>query len=394
MDDKSSFPIYRAAVSGLLAMLVWVGIARFGYGPLVPALVGAHWYSAAAAFWLGAINLLGYFFGAALMRFWRGLLPAKAADRRADGGDRFVAAGLGTELGHGLVRLLAAALRRHRRRADGADGRRRGRPRAAGTRKGQVGGITFAGMGAGITLSSLLIPLLVKQGLVFTWTVLGLVAVAATLVVAWLMPDATITASPPKRGEAKMNRAVLLLVIAYAGSALGFVPHMLFLSSFVAIGLQRGVAAGADVSAWLGVAAALGPVILGRVADRFGFLPTLALGYAVMAAAVALLLVNDSSFALDLSAIGVGAVALGGGDAGGRRHCRAGAAEPSGRRLGVATMAYAVMQALTAAGFSHLFHATDSFLLLFGIGAVALVGSAALGDRRCPGVRGRKVAAF
>ncbi len=250
--------------------------------------------------------------------------------------------------------------------------------RAPPDAKGRVGGITFAGMGAGITLSSLLIPLLIKQGLVFTWTVLGLVAAAATLVVALLMPASTITARPPQRGEAKMSRAVLLLVIAYSGSALGFVPHMLFLSSFVAIGLQRGVAAGANVSAWLGVAAALGPVILGRVADRFGFLSTLAAGYAVMAAAVALLLVNDSSFALDLSALGVGAVALGGVML--AAGAIAGLVPPN--RLaadwGAATMAYAVMQALTAAGFSHLFHATDSFLLLFGIGTVALVGSAGL----------------
>ncbi|HEY1856430.1 YbfB/YjiJ family MFS transporter [Acidocella sp.] len=377
MDDKSSFPIYRAAVSGMLAMLVGLGIARFGYGPLVPALVGAHWYSAAAAFWLGAINLLGYFIGAAFMRFWRGTLRAKPVivGLMAATALSLLASALNWGMiwfgfwrllsgitGGVLMVLMAAAVV----------------GRAPARSKGQVSGITFAGMGVGITLSSLLIPLLVKQGLVFTWAVLGLVAVAATLTVAWLMPDATITASPPKLGEAKMNRAVLLLVTAYAGSALGFVPHMLFLSSFVAIGLQRGVAAGAAVSAWFGVAAALGPVILGRVADRFGFLPTLALGYAVMACAVALPLVNDSTFTLDLSAIGVGAVGLGG------VMLAAGAIAglvPANRLAadwGFATMAYAVMQTLTAAGFSHLFHATDSFLLLFGIGAVAVAGSAAL----------------
>src|SRR5271163_4255822 len=77
MNDTRDFPIYRAAFSGLLAMLVGIGIARFGYGPLVPALVGAHWYSASAAFWLGSVNLLGYFLGAALMRFWRGRLQSK-----------------------------------------------------------------------------------------------------------------------------------------------------------------------------------------------------------------------------------------------------------------------------------------------------------------------------
>jgi hypothetical protein len=38
---------------------------------------------------------------------------------------------------------------------------------------------------------------------------------------------------------------------------------------------------------------------------------------------------------------------------------------------GLATMAYAVMQAATAAGFSALFHATGSYRLLFAIGAIA-----------------------
>lgn len=390
MDDKSSFPLYRAAVSGLLAMLVGIGIARFGYGPLVPALVRAHWYSASAAFWLGAVNLLGYFFGAALMRFWRGRLQAKRVivGLMALTALSLLASALNWGLvwfgfwrllsgvtGGVLMVLMAAAVV----------------GRAPAQSKGRVGGITFAGMGTGITLSSLLIPLLVSQGLVFTWVVLGLVAAAATLAVAWLMPDAAIVASPPKRGEAKLNRPVLLLVVAYAGSAFGFVPHMLFLSSFVAIGLQRGVAAGADVFAWLGVAAALGPVILGRVADRFGFLPTLALGYAVMAFAVALPLANDSSFALDLSAAGVGAVGLGGVML--AAGAIAGMVRPE--RLaadwGIATMAYAVMQALTAAGFSHLFHVTGSFLLLFGIGVVALVGSAGL---VVGAARAKKEAAF
>ncbi len=164
-------------------------------------------------------------------------------------------------------------------------------------------------------------------------------------------------------------------------TALGFVPHMLFLSSFVAIGLHRGVAAGAGVMAWLGVAAALGPVILGRVADRFGFLPTLAAGYVVMALAVALPLVNASTVALDISAIGVGAVGLG------AVMLAAGAIAglvPAHRLAadwGVATMAYAVAQALTAAGFSNLFHLTGSYALLFIIGALAMVVSRRAGER-------------
>jgi hypothetical protein len=45
---------------------------------------------------------------------------------------------------------------------------------------------------------------------------------------------------------------------------------------------------------------------------------------------------------------------------------------------GLATMTYAVMQAVIAAGFSSLYHLTGSFLLLFGIGGASLLISSAL----------------
>jgi len=355
-------------------MLVGVGVARFGYAPLVPPLVASGWFTASAAFWLGAVNLLGYFIGAAGMRSFRGTLHAKPvvvwlmaltslsllASALNFGVLWFGAWRLVSGITGGVLMVLMAAA---------VVGR------APAAQKGRVSGITFAGMGTGITLSALLIPLLLGEGLVFTWLALGGMAVAATIAVALLMPASTISTAPRVAGQAhRMSRPVVLMIIAYAGSALGFVPHMLFWASFVAIGLHRGVAAGADVSAWLGVAAALGPLVLGRIADRFGFLPTLATGYFVMAFAVAVPLLNDSTFALDISAIGVGAVALG------SVMLAAGAIAglvPSHRlaaEWGVATMSYAVMQALTAAGFSHLYHVTDNFYLLFAIGAVCMLG--------------------
>jgi MFS family permease len=372
------FPIYRAAASGLLAMLVSIGVARFGYGPLVPALVAAHWFGASAGFWLGAANLLGYFVGAAIMRVWRRpinarravilLMAATCASILASAVDLGVAwfavwRLLSGITGGVLMVLMAAAVV----------------GRAPAAEKGKVSGITFAGMGSGMALSALLLPVMLAHGLVFTWVALGALCVAATVIVGVIMPASRIVPAPRVAGAGRgVSRPVLLLIIAYSASAFGFVPHILFWASFVAIGLHRGVAAGAEVSAILGVAAALGPVILGRVADRFGFLRTLACGYVVMACAVALPLVWDSPLGLALSAIGVGAVALG------AVMLAAGAIAtlvPANRLAadwGLATMAYAVIQAATAAGFSTLFHATGSFRLLFAIGAVSLMACAGL----------------
>ncbi len=355
--EEDAFPLYRAAICGLLAMLVGIGIARFGYAPLVPALVAAHWFSPTAAFWLGAVNLLGYLIGAWVMRGWTGTIHARpavvvmmtvtviclAASAWNFGAVYF---GLWRLLsgitGGTMMVLMAAAIT----------------GRAPAARRGQVGGITFAGMGTGICLSGLVIPHLLAFGLPATWLILAAVSLVMTVAVGLAMPAAVIRPAPAAKGERTLTRPVLLLYIAYGFCALGFVPHMLFLASFIAIGLHRGIAAGADSSAILGLAAAIGPPVLGRIADRFGFLPTLAAGYAVMAAAVGLTLVT-----------GLGTVMLTSGALSGL--------VPANRMAatwGMATIVYALTQTACAAGFSTLFHATGSFLILF---AIATAGAAA-----------------
>jgi predicted MFS family arabinose efflux permease len=375
MDGADNFPLYRAAFCGLLAMLVGLGIARFGYAPLVPALITQHWFAASTAFWLGAANLLGYFIGAWGMRSWRrriytrpavtGLMAVTALCLLAsawNGGIIYFALWrlLSGITGGALMVLMAAAVV----------------GRAPLARRGQAGGITFAGMGLGITLSGLLIPRLLPFGLPATWALLGGFSVLATVVVAVFMPGAVIAPAPPAKAAQSLSKPVLLLFSGYALCALGFVPHMLFLASYIAIGLHRGVAAGADVAAVMGLAAACGPPILGRCADRFGFLATLAAGYVVMAAAIALPLFTSNMAGLAISAFGVGAVALGAVMLTSGALAGMVAASRLAATWGLATMTYAICQAAVAAGFSTLFHATGSYLLLFIIGSAAALVSA------------------
>src|SRR5215813_13160500 len=61
-------PIRRAVLSAFCASLVGIGLARFAYTPLLPAVVDAHWFEASAAAYLGAANLAGYLVGALLGR--------------------------------------------------------------------------------------------------------------------------------------------------------------------------------------------------------------------------------------------------------------------------------------------------------------------------------------
>jgi MFS family permease len=368
MDE---FPLYRAAFSGLLAMLTSIGIARFGYSPLVPALVAAHWFSASAAFWLGASNLLGYLVGAAGMRSWRGAIHTKASIVGLMALTSFAVLASALNLGvayAGFWRLLTGM-------TGGALMVLMGAAvvgRAPAADRGKAGGITFAGMGAGIMLSGLVIPRILPFGLPFTWVVLGGACAVATVIVALMMPVARIPAKEKTAEGAALNLPVVLILMAYGLVAVGFVPHILFWASYIALFLHHGIAAGAAYSALLGLAATLGSPILGRIADRFGFVATLAAGYFAMSACTLCpLIFGPGGVELAVSSIGVGAVGLGvvvltsGALAG---------LLPASRLAstwGLATLSYSTLQAVSAAGFSTLFHATGDYQVLYAIAAAA-----------------------
>ena len=55
---------WRGTLSGACATLVGIGLARFAYTPLLPAIIDAHWFSPSSSTYLGAANLMGYLAGA------------------------------------------------------------------------------------------------------------------------------------------------------------------------------------------------------------------------------------------------------------------------------------------------------------------------------------------
>ena len=63
---KPASTAWRSTTSALCASLVGIGLARFAYTPLLPALIEAHWFAASDAAYLGAANLTGYLAGALL----------------------------------------------------------------------------------------------------------------------------------------------------------------------------------------------------------------------------------------------------------------------------------------------------------------------------------------
>ena len=57
MIQRSELPLF---LTGFLATLSGVGLARFAYTALMPQMVLAGWFSGEQVAYLGAANLLGY----------------------------------------------------------------------------------------------------------------------------------------------------------------------------------------------------------------------------------------------------------------------------------------------------------------------------------------------
>src|SRR5262249_36287143 len=67
--DATGGPVWLYAAAGLCASLVGLGLARFAYTPLIPALIAGNWFNPTDAVYLGAANLAGYLAGALVARW-------------------------------------------------------------------------------------------------------------------------------------------------------------------------------------------------------------------------------------------------------------------------------------------------------------------------------------
>ncbi|WP_269079085.1 YbfB/YjiJ family MFS transporter [Marinobacter similis] len=59
---------YKVLTAGVLNLILVMGISRFAYTPLLPAMLESPELGAAEGGWLAAINYLGYLCGALIAR--------------------------------------------------------------------------------------------------------------------------------------------------------------------------------------------------------------------------------------------------------------------------------------------------------------------------------------
>jgi predicted MFS family arabinose efflux permease len=381
---KENRPAWLAAAAGLSASLVGLGLARFAYTPLIPALIAAKWFSPAEAVYLGAANLAGYLAGALIARE---LGTRAGAVRTLQAmmviaslccfacsvpvsfiwffGWRFLAGLTG-----GVIMVLAASTIL---------------PHVAPGKRGVVGGVIFAGVGLGVAASGTLIPLLLQQGLKQSWYGLGILSAVLTMLSWKAWPaDATATEHRSENHAPSHGRRltiVRILSVEYGLNALALVPHMVFLVDFVARGLGQGISAGSHYWVLYGIGAIIGPLLTGHLADRAGFGPALRVSFLIEAIAILLPALSSAPATMIVSAVVVGGftpgivpLVLG------RIHELVPHSNASQRAAWAqATTTFALFQAVGAYSLSYLFErAGGDYVILFVIGAGAVVGSLAI----------------
>jgi len=363
-------------LAGFCASLVGIGLARFAYTPLLPAIIGARWFAPSLAAYLGAANLAGYLAGALagrpLAAKWspapvlRGMmLLATIACLACAVPVSFVwffAWRFLSGLAGGALMVLAAPAVL---------------PLVPPSRRGLAGGVIFMGVGVGIVLSGTLVPLWLRQGIRDTW--LGLAALSLLLSAlawkGWPAQTRPAAAEPSHRRPAAPSRPLRALYVEYALNAAGWVPHMIFLVDFVARGLGLGLQAGAHYWVLFGIGASAGPVLAGMLADRIGFGPALRASFALEAVAVLIPALGLGAAWLAASSVIVGAFVTGTVPLVLGRVHELLVHHPTlqGPAWQTATVGFALFQALAAYGLSFLFaHDGGDYARLFVIGACAM----------------------
>ena len=365
-----------ALMTGIMATLAAIGIARFAYTPLLPAIIQHGWFSASQGAYLGAANLLGYFVGALVAHALSERFAPRwvmAASFASIGLSFVLCAGAGGFLWFFFWRLMSGV-------AGGilmVVGPSLALAATPPERRTRIGALVFTGIGAGALLSAFVVPLLLGVSLSLTWGALGLLSLAAGVLcdrgVARLpAPRITRTVGNSAMRYAGVKVIVLLVIGAYALDAVGFVPHTVFWVDYLAREHALGQQAASLQWGIFGVGALCGPFMVGALAQRVGWQGGLMIAFAAKAAAVllpvfSLALISQSISSFMVGAMIPGIVALTSG-----RLAELVGPTAHKQLWGRATAAFAAAQAGAGYGMSALFGMWGSYTPLFTISGMAL----------------------
>ena len=350
-----------------------MGLGRFSYTPLIPALIEDGGLSAAEAGTVAAFNLAGFLIGAlaapwlrrrmeeaALLRacLWITLACLVASIAPAGAAWLIFWRGVaGIAMGVMMVYALAVVTRH-----------------APPDRLGAATGIVFTGVGIAILASGVLVPLLLRSSLVMAWSGLALFGAAGVAVALWGWRAATPAEMAPRgrpRSRFRPSAAAFRLIAAQSMFGIGLVPHSIYWVDYLVRGLGESMGIGGFHWVLFGLGAMTGTFLWGRLADWIGHRLGLILVLASLAAGVALPVILPFAWVLVFSSLVVGAQPGFSAIISGRVHQIVGPEEmpPLWRAM---ALVGGVAQVVAGYSLVALFEMTGSHVPIFLIGGAAM----------------------
>jgi hypothetical protein len=300
----------RVALGGGGGMFVGMGLGRFSYTAMVPALISSGELTALEAGRVGALNLVGFVCGAMISvalraRFddFRALAAAIviAVLALAASAAPFGFAWLGLCRGvigitGGIIMVLSLALI-----AATAPARRR--PVAAS--------FVFAGVGGAILSTGILVPWLLRHGLATAWLGLAACGFAGACLAIWGWRAAPVHAGGPAArlslSPVLWNWPLRLLLLGHLCFSIAIVPHTLYWVDFLARGLNLGIGVGGFHWGLVGFASMAGPVLAAALGTLLGSASALTLSFFLLGIGIAAPVLSTTAAVLVLSSLLFGA---------------------------------------------------------------------------------------
>jgi predicted MFS family arabinose efflux permease len=292
-------------------MAAAVGIGRFVYTPILPMMAETLALSKTQAGAIASANFLGYLAGALLAatpwirgarRTWLlGALLASAATTAAMALNGDLTALMTLRFFGGaasaFVLVFASALVLDRLASAG-------RP--------SLSAVHFAGVGAGIAVSAVLVAVLSNAGGDWRvlWLVSGFVCAIAVPAVAALVPDSGLPAAASAPASKAPRQGLTALVVAYGLVGFGYVITATFI---VAIVRGSGALRPVEPFVWLvvGLSAAPSVALWTWIAGRYGIAHAFAAGCLIEAVGVAASVLSSSLIAVIAAAALLGGTFMG-----------------------------------------------------------------------------------
>lgn len=302
----------RVALGGGGGMFVGMGLGRFSYTAMVPALISSGELTALEAGRVGTLNLLGFVIGALVsvplrtrLNEYRTLVVAIVISLAALAAS---AAPLGFAwLGfwRGVIGVTAGVIMVLSLALIAATAPARRRPVAAS--------FVFAGVGAAILSTGILVPWLLHSGLAAAW--LGLAAcgtIGAGLAV-WGWHAAPVPDRPSSTAANAVSASPVWtwplrrLLLGHVCFSLAIVPHTLYWVDFLVRGLGRGIAEGGFHWSLVGIASILGPWLAATIGLLLGTAWALPVSFLTLGIGIAAPLTSTAVPTLVLSSLLFGA---------------------------------------------------------------------------------------